>query len=1235
MEPDVSIETFSMIRIAILPIGQIPHQTLRDYYSMFLHQHTIPLSSISSFYTEEQKSPFANQPWDTGSLRFKFILGGSPPSPWEDFQSNRKILAVIGVCHCPLSPDLDSVIEEFNGVCKGYASARVARCFGFFPCDSQLEDGGKKGDNLRLFPPADRQTQEMHLQTMMQEIAASLLMEFEKYVFQAESSGTILKTPLDSQASLSSEEVIKAKKRRLGRAQKTIGDYCLLAGSPVDANAHYSTALDLARLTTDYFWYAGALEGSICALLIDQISQNNPALEDEVRDRYDSVILHYKKSFIQENAQRVSPLSFELEANLKLARFLCRRELAKEVVELLTSAADGAKSLIDATDRLILYVEIARLFGTLGYQRKAAFFSRQVAQLYLQQDNKLAAISALQVLALTTKAYCVQSRASISDNSHINEVGSSHADSGKMHHQSVVSLFESQWSTLQMVVLREILLSAVRAGDPLAAWSAAARLLRSYYPLITPVGQNGLARALANSSERLPSGLDPVILPYLLLYSFPLHSSQMDIVKCNPAREHWWAGSAPSGPFIYTPFSKGELNDSSKKELIWIVGEPVQILVELANPCGFNLKVDSIYLSVHSGNLDPFPISVDLPPNSSKVITLSGIPTSVGLVTIPGCIVHCFGVITEHLFRDVDNLLHGAAEGLVLSDPFRSCGSPRLKNVPVPNISVVPPLPLLVSHFVGGDGAMILYEGEIRDIYISLANAGTVPVEQAHVSLSGKNQDSVISIPYETLNSVLPLKPGAEVILPVTLKAWKLGLVDLDNASGSMGRQLKNSSSPSLLIHYAGPLTDCEDPPKGSAVPPGRRLVVPLNICVLQGLSFVKARLLSMEIPAHVGENLPKPVYVENSASKEANVSETKMDGLVKIDPFRGSWGLRFLELELSNPTDVVFEITVSVQLDSTDDELSVGQDATVYGYPKTRIDRDFSARVLIPLEHFKLPILDGSFFMKDFKPDEAAGSRNSSFSEKSAKAELKASINNLISRIKVRWQSGRNSSGELNTKDAIQAALKTSAMDVLLPDPLTFGFRLVRNNLSQESNDSRPKGSVLAHDMTPMEVLVRNNTKEMIRMSLSITCRDVAGENCVEDTKATVLWSGVLNGITIEAPPLKESQHSFSLYFLVPGEYTLVAAAVVEDANDILRARAKTNSPDEPIFCRGPLSVSVSLGRHDHYASTIMMNELMLDCAAKESAARHSKMQRVFVASLRFTVFSSLVNNSNLVVLS
>ncbi|KAG6494566.1 hypothetical protein ZIOFF_042324 [Zingiber officinale] len=528
MEPDVSIETGSMIRVAVLPVGgSIPHSRLRSYVAM-LGQHTkIDLCSISSFYLEHQKSPFTHQPWETGSIRFKFMLGGSPPSPWEDFQSCRKILAVIGLCHCPSSTDLDLVGDQFAAACKGYSSALAKRCFAFCPSDSQLEDGDNKRENIILFPPSDQKTQEFHMVTMMQDLAASLLMEFEKWVLRAESSGTILKTPLDSQSSLGAEEFIKAKKRRLARAQKTIGDYCLLAGSPVDANAHYSTAIELARLTGDVFWHAGALEGSICALLLDRMDYKDPVLEEEVKYRYYTAIQLYRRSYLQDNAQRVSTVSFELEATLKLARYLCRRELAKEVVDLLMGAADGAKSLIDANDRLILYVEIARLFGTLGYQRKAAFFSRQVAQLYLQQDNSCAAISAMQVLTMTSNAYRVQSRRKSQKISPVSqELGASHSDGGKVHPQ-LVSLFESQWSSIQMVVLREILMSSVRAGDPLAAWSAAARLLRSFYPLITPAGQSGLASSLANSAERLPSGTrcaDPA-LPFIRIDSLLLGSS--------------------------------------------------------------------------------------------------------------------------------------------------------------------------------------------------------------------------------------------------------------------------------------------------------------------------------------------------------------------------------------------------------------------------------------------------------------------------------------------------------------------------------------------------------------------------------------------------------------------------------------------------------------------------------------------------------------------------------------
>lgn len=80
-------------------------------------------------------------------------------------------------------------------------------CLCFHGYWRQLEDDGKKRENIILFPPSDRQTQEFHMLTMVQDLAATLLMEFEKWVLRAESTGTILKTPLDSQSSLGSEEV--------------------------------------------------------------------------------------------------------------------------------------------------------------------------------------------------------------------------------------------------------------------------------------------------------------------------------------------------------------------------------------------------------------------------------------------------------------------------------------------------------------------------------------------------------------------------------------------------------------------------------------------------------------------------------------------------------------------------------------------------------------------------------------------------------------------------------------------------------------------------------------------------------------------------------------------------------------------------------------------------------------------------------------------------------------------
>lgn len=71
-----------------------------------------------------------------------------------------------------------------------------------------MEFDEKKRKYLVLFPP-NRQMLEYHMQTLMQDFAASLLMAFESWVLHADPVGAILTTPLDSQATLNSEEVVQ------------------------------------------------------------------------------------------------------------------------------------------------------------------------------------------------------------------------------------------------------------------------------------------------------------------------------------------------------------------------------------------------------------------------------------------------------------------------------------------------------------------------------------------------------------------------------------------------------------------------------------------------------------------------------------------------------------------------------------------------------------------------------------------------------------------------------------------------------------------------------------------------------------------------------------------------------------------------------------------------------------------------------------------------------------------
>ncbi|KAL5214405.1 hypothetical protein ABZP36_003557 [Zizania latifolia] len=151
MEPGVSIESGSAIRVAVLPVGgPIPPACLRDYAALVARHARVDLASLRPYYSEHQKSPFAHQPWDTGCLRLKFVLGGGVPSPWEDFQSSRKVLAVVGICHLPSSSDLDRVATDFVDAARSYPSALANRCFAFCPTEVLTTNNCIPFSNLRL-----------------------------------------------------------------------------------------------------------------------------------------------------------------------------------------------------------------------------------------------------------------------------------------------------------------------------------------------------------------------------------------------------------------------------------------------------------------------------------------------------------------------------------------------------------------------------------------------------------------------------------------------------------------------------------------------------------------------------------------------------------------------------------------------------------------------------------------------------------------------------------------------------------------------------------------------------------------------------------------------------------------------------------------------------------------------------------------------------------------------------
>ncbi|CAI7881236.1 unnamed protein product, partial [Closterium sp. NIES-54] len=157
------------------------------------------------------------------------------------------------------------------------------------------------------------------------------------------------------------------------------------------------------------------------------------------------------------------------------------KEMARDVVDLLAQAVETGRGLQNPSDLLVLYIEVLALASTS----------------YKVQSLALSPVPSPALPADNPRGTTAGSSAGGGGGGGGTGAGSVGGKGGGKSSRAGVTALESsapplgggQWSTLQMELLSDMLAVAVRAGEPLAAWAAAARLLRGFYPLILPHSQ--------------------------------------------------------------------------------------------------------------------------------------------------------------------------------------------------------------------------------------------------------------------------------------------------------------------------------------------------------------------------------------------------------------------------------------------------------------------------------------------------------------------------------------------------------------------------------------------------------------------------------------------------------------------------------------------------------------------------------------------------------------------------
>ena len=369
-----------------------------------------------------------------------------PECPFLDLQPHRKTFGLIGICHCPSTPDIVEALQSMEERMEEAAQRKgttVWRCFAFDISDHQLTElhskRGKPSGVQHLVPIVPNRMLDnghslltIQIQSALNNLCGDIFMSLENSVASA-LDGTLQPPPrLQTAYDAKTMEKMKNKNRwtkRLEHRRKLwLASHAMLAGAPLNSASWLESTISSMSVDKprDAMWLGAVHEAMAASIHLQNLDQALSEVDNDddfpgimppmgyvstARVPCDrDVVGHCVRAIACYQSVGRDLWELKVSATLTLARYYAQSmpPMKKEASRILrtlfetkeaSNNAGGESVLFTISSRASLSLHAAMVYESIGMRRKCGFYLHQAAMHYAQSEEWSVAYSLEQLVA--------------------------------------------------------------------------------------------------------------------------------------------------------------------------------------------------------------------------------------------------------------------------------------------------------------------------------------------------------------------------------------------------------------------------------------------------------------------------------------------------------------------------------------------------------------------------------------------------------------------------------------------------------------------------------------------------------------------------------------------------------------------------------------------------------------------------------------------------------------------